>query len=48
MAYSTLFELDSSDITSEAEVETRLLARLFSDLGYPVEKLVPMEHIKAL
>lgn len=48
MAYSTLFELDSSDITSEAEVETRLLARLFSDLGYPVEKIVPKEHIKAL
>lgn len=48
MAYSTLFDLDSSKITSEAEVETRLLAPLFNDLGYPVEHVVPKKHVKAL
>ena len=48
MSYSTLFELDSADITSEAEVETRLLAKLFSDLGYPSTSIVPKKHIKAL
>lgn len=48
MAYSTLFELDSSDITSEAEVETRLLAKLFSDLGYPSTSVIPKKHIKPL
>lgn len=48
MAYSTLFDLDSSDIASEAEVETRLLAKLFSDLGYPATSVVPKKHIKPL
>ncbi len=48
MAYSTLFNLDSSKITSEAEVETRLLAPLFNDLGYPVDHVVPKKHVKAL
>ena len=48
MAYSTLFDLDSSKITSEAEVETRLLAPLFNDLGYPVDHVVPKKHVKAL
>jgi len=35
MAYSALFKLDSHDLHSEAEVETRLLAPLFKNLGYP-------------
>ncbi|MCM1134634.1 MAG: N-6 DNA methylase [Clostridium sp.] len=48
MAYSTLFKLDSTDIASEAEVETRLLAKLFADLGYPAQNVVPKERIKAL
>ena len=48
MAYSTLFELDSSDITSEAEVETRLLAKLFSDLGYPATHILPKTHVAPL
>lgn len=48
MAYSTLFNLDSADITSEAEVETRLLAKLFSDLGYPDSCVVPKKHVKPL
>lgn len=48
MAYSTLFELDSTNITSEAEVETRLLARLFADLGYPAKSIIPKKHLKPL
>lgn len=48
MAYSTLFDLDSSKITSEAEVETRLLLPLFNDLGYPIDHVVPKKHIKPL
>ncbi|MBQ3431489.1 MAG: N-6 DNA methylase [Clostridia bacterium] len=48
MSYSTLFDLDSSNITSEAEVETRLLAPLFNDLGYPKESIVPKKSVKPL
>ena len=48
MSYSTLFNIDSFDLTSEAEVETRLLAKLFSDLGYPDKCIVPKKHIKPL
>jgi hypothetical protein len=35
MGLSTLFNLHTRDLKSEAEVETRLLAPLFKDLGYP-------------
>lgn len=48
MAFSTLFSLDSSQLTTEAEVETRLLERLFVDLGYPTNAIVPKKNIKAL
>ncbi len=48
MGYSTLFNLNSSDLSSEAEVETRLLSKLFVDLGYPDTSVVPKKHIKAL
>ena len=48
MAYSTLFDLDSTNITSEAEVETRLLAKLFRDLGYPDSAIIPKKHLKPL
>ena len=48
MSYSTLFDLDSSKITSEAEVETRLLAPLFNDLGFPTDHVIPKKHVKAL
>ncbi|MBQ3463981.1 MAG: N-6 DNA methylase [Clostridia bacterium] len=48
MAYSTLFDLDSSQLTSEAEVETRLLAPLFHDLGYPSDCILPKKHVKSL
>ncbi len=48
MAYSTLFQLHSSDLKSEAEVETRLLAPLFADLGYPATAIKPKGQLPAL
>lgn len=48
MSFSTLFNIDSSQITTEAEVETRFLTKIFADLGYPVDAIVPKKHIKAL
>lgn len=48
MSYSTLFHLDDSLLTTEAEVETRLLARVFHDLGYPEEAIIPKKRIKPL
>lgn len=48
MAFSTLFSTDTSQLTTEAEVETRLLAKIFEDLGYPINAIVPKQHIKAL
>lgn len=46
--YSTLFQLDSSKLCSEAEVETRFLSRLFDDLGYPMEAVIPKKHVPSL
>lgn len=48
MSFSTLFSIDEKQLTTEAEVETRLLAKLFEDLGYPVDAVVPKMHIKPL
>lgn len=48
MAFSTLFGIDSSLLTTEAEVETRLLSKLFNDLGYPADAVIPKKHIKSL
>lgn len=48
MAFSTLFSLDTAQLTTEAEVETRLLSRIFDDLGYPMDAIVPKKRIKAL
>lgn len=48
MAFSTLFSIDSTQLKTEAEVETRLLARIFKDLGYPVDAIIPKKHVKAL
>lgn len=48
MAFSTLFSLDTNQLQTEAEVETRLLAKIFNDLGYPDDAIVPKKHIKAL
>lgn len=46
--YSSLFQLDSSLLRSEAEVETRFLDQLFKDLGFPKEAIIPKEHIQSL
>jgi type I restriction enzyme M protein len=48
MAISTLFKLDSASLTSEAEVETRFLPKLFTDLGYPDKAILPKKRIKSL
>lgn len=48
MSYSTLFSLGSSQLRTEAEVETRLLSKIFEDLGYPMESIVPKAHVEAL
>lgn len=48
MSYSTLFKLDSGDIHSEAEVETRLLQPLFLDLGYPNKQVIPKKQLQPL
>lgn len=48
MAYSTLFSLSSSQLTSEPEVETRLLAEIFKDLGYPVDAVIPKSGVAPL
>ncbi|NMA67075.1 MAG: type I restriction enzyme HsdR N-terminal domain-containing protein, partial [Clostridiaceae bacterium] len=48
MSISTLFKIDSTMLTTEAEVETRLLPKIFKDLGYPDKAIIPKKHIKAL
>jgi hypothetical protein len=48
MLFSTLFDLDASQLTTEAEVETRLLSKIFHDLGYPDNAILPKKHINAL
>lgn len=46
--HSTLFNLSINDLKTEAQVETRLLAKLFNDLGYPSTSIIPKEKIEAL
>ncbi|MBA3474656.1 MAG: type I restriction enzyme HsdR N-terminal domain-containing protein [Rubrobacter sp.] len=48
MAFSTLFDLHDRDLKSEAEVETRLLAPLLNDLGYPLKAVVPKKQLEPL
>ena len=48
MSISTLFKIDSSSLASEAEVETRFLPKLFTDLGYPDKAILPKKRIKPL
>jgi len=48
MSFSTLFNLDASQLSSEAEVETRLLSKIFRDLGYPDNAISPKKHVKSL
>lgn len=48
MSYSTLFKIHARDFNSEAEVETRLLAPLFRDLGYTSTFVVPKKQLSPL
>ncbi len=48
MGFSTLFNLNTRDLKSEAEVETRLLAPLFKELGYPQKSVVPKKQLTPL
>jgi len=48
MAFSTLFEIDSKHLNTEAEIETRFLAKVFHDLGYPDQAIIPKKGIEAL
>jgi type I restriction enzyme M protein len=47
-SYSSLFKLYTSDIKSEAEVETKLLAKLFNDLEYTDSHIVPKKRMPSL
>jgi type I restriction enzyme M protein len=46
--YSTLFKLSFNELKTEAEVETRLLSKLFHDLGYPDTAIIPKQRIEPL
>lgn len=48
MNYSTLFKLGTNDLKTEAQVETRLLAKLFNDLGYGPTFIIPKQRIEPL
>jgi type I restriction enzyme M protein len=48
MAFSSLFDLHTSDLHSEAEVETRILAPLFSNLDYPPKAIIPKKQLPSL
>lgn len=46
--HSTLFNLSIKDIQTEAQVETRLLSKIFTDLGYPDKCIIPKHRIETL
>lgn len=48
MQYSTLFKLSINELSTEAEVETRLLSKIFNDLGYPSASIIPKKHVESL
>ena len=48
MSFSSLFNLHSADLHSEAEVETRVLAPLFLNLDYPPTTIVPKKQLPPL
>jgi type I restriction enzyme M protein len=48
MSYSTLLKIKATDLSTEAEVETRLLAKLFRDLEYPDNHVLPKKRLKPL
>ena len=48
MSVSTLLKINITDLNTEAEVETRLLASLFRDLEYPNKNILPKKRLKPL
>lgn len=46
--FSTLFKLSVNELKTEAQVETRLLSKLFNDLGYPDKAIVPKQRVESL
>ncbi|MDE2819693.1 MAG: N-6 DNA methylase [Chloroflexota bacterium] len=48
VSYSTLFNVSSDLLNSEAQVETRFAMPLFLELGYPQRHILPKESIPAL
>ncbi len=48
MSYSTLLKINAKDLNTEAEVETRLLAKVFKDLEYPDKNIIPKKRLKPL
>lgn len=46
--FSTLFKLSVNELKTEAQVETRLLSKLFNDLGYPDKSIVPKQRVEPL
>jgi len=48
MSYSTLLKIKATDLNTEAEVETRLLAKLFRDLEYPDKCILPKKRLKPI
>lgn len=48
MQHSTLYNIGINDLKTEAEVETRLLAKIFNDLGYPLTSVIPKGRLKSL
>ncbi len=48
LQYSTLFKLSISELATEAQVETRLLAKIFNDLGYADKNIIPKQRVEPL
>lgn len=48
LQYSTLFKLAINELSTEAQVETRLLAKLFKDLGYTDKSVIPKQRVEPL
>jgi type I restriction enzyme M protein len=46
--FSSLFNLHTADLRSEAEVETRLLYPLFRNLDYPDKSIIPKKQLEPL
>lgn len=48
LRYSTLFDMDSSKLNNEAQVETRFVSKLLKELEYPDEAILPKCRVPPL